>query len=63
LTRITFLLVRVFPIGIMYSIILVIIQSSPFLGFETILWGYLLSAFLFIAVILRRYGTGHNVIE
>lgn len=63
LTRITFLVVRVFPVGIMYSLILIFVNSSPILGFETILWAYLFSAYLFIVVILRRYGTGHNVIE
>jgi hypothetical protein len=63
LTRITFLVVRVFPVGIMYSLILIFVQNSPILGFETILWSYLFSTYLFIVVILRRYGTGHNVSE
>lgn len=63
LTGITFIMVKVLPIAIMYLLILTFIYSSPPFIFEKILWAYLFSAYLFIVVILRLYGTSHNVLQ
>lgn len=63
LSGVSFMCARIFPIAILYALILIFLPILPRLEFERLLWGYLLLTYIFVVVILRRYGSGHDVIS
>lgn len=57
-----YILIRVVPIVLLYALIILTFENLSSSVFEKTLLAYLLSSYLFIVVILKRYGAEHNVI-